>query len=157
MYLNSFRISIALEDEATGGMRLLVVHELPFTHYGDPEVDGQPEWLPAGDDLRRSTIEGTLMCSRRSWMNIKAQTIAQGAEWRDAVSVKGERYWSCKPKITVLELQHNGICHATEETRIWINENGADSARPRRIEGSVDELLVRVTVRTGRVNAINLD
>jgi hypothetical protein len=157
MYLNSFRISIALEDEATGGMRLLVVHELPFGTYEASGIDGKPELLPAGADDRRSTIEGTLYCSGRTWANIRRQTVAQGAQWIDAVSVKKERYWSCKPKITVLELQHNGICDATEDSRIWINENNADSAQPRRIEGSIEELLVRVTVRGSRVNGINLD
>jgi hypothetical protein len=154
IYVNSFRISIAIEDVATGGMRLLVVHEIPFAHYEDPETDGQPEWLPPGDESRGSTIEGTLLCSIRTWLRIKSESIKQGAHWNSAISVRKERYWSSKPMITVLDLQHNGMCHGIDESRIWVHEvkNGIH-----RVDGTIDELLVRVSVRGRRTNSIAIE
>lgn len=146
MFSHPFRISIALEDEKSGGMKILAVH------------DGDGSNIKISDDLlglmgkkhevgnfMPSRIEATFFCTRATWLTIKNKSLQQGAQWRQAVSKIGQTYWSCKPKITVLEVLHLGALVGDDPL---IHQMGG--AGQLRLEGTIDDRVSQVRVRDPR-------
>ena len=133
--INEFRISIAIEDEATGGMLLLVAPEVPPNgmrlRTDDAPSGPSRELLPAG-------LEGSFSCTKATWLRIKSESIRQGAEWSTGTTKMKSTYWSSKPKITVIHVSHGGLMDG---------EDRAFSMRGPRLFGEVDDRITKIAVR----------
>jgi hypothetical protein len=145
MNSHPFRISIALEGPKAGEMKLLVIHDSPGSLKISKELLDMMGEDGDTSDVMPDRIEGTFFCSTAEWLRIKRVSEQQGAEWVQAVSRIGQTFWSCKPKITVLQVMHGSIFSGEDGQIRVIAANGEA-----KLEGSIDARVAQVTVRDPR-------
>ena len=139
---NEFRIAIAIEDEKSGKITLLVANEVPENRIAlDDEGDPTRDLLPRN-------LEGTFTCSVSTWLRIKAESTQQGAQWTKGVTKKGSPYWSSKPKVTVIHVDHGGLIDGLDPAFTL----GSDWKGPR-LEGDIDGRVSRIVIRGRRVES----
>lgn len=133
--INEFRISIAIEDEVTDGMLLLVAPEVPPNgmrlRTDDAPTGPSRELLPVG-------LEGSFSCTKATWLRLKTEAERQGATWTKGTTKLKSTYWTSKPKVTVIHVSHCGLLNGEDRSFAM---SGA------RLIGTVDDRIIKIILR----------
>lgn len=143
---NEFRISIAIEDKKTGGMVLLVTNDHLFKNRVVLDENEATEEDPNTDVLPMG-MEGSLTCSKATWLRIKSEAAKQGVSWSQGTTKTKtpNTYWSSKPRVTVIHVDHDGLLDGSDKKLSIVN-----TPKGNQVRGSIDDRVSRVVVRDRR-------